>query len=179
MFAVRDVRFPIQHLLCIFLRQGFGLRLKSWLTTVLLLKSAVKGKHLYSYAAAAITPQQTFDFLFRSASLRKKWPIYCIFLFYLSLKSPNLSMNSLFLSFSLCSSRSEFNKFVVPRELSPREFERKIYLYFLLYNKASVTSDKRMVGTPVVEHGKQRWRTVNGTRTIERTFYQRFWFQRR
>ena len=35
------------------------------------------------------------------------------------------------------------------------------------------------MGTPVVEHGKQRWRTVNGTRTIERTFYQRFWFQRR
>ena len=28
------------------------------------------------------------------------------------------------------------------------------------------------------EHGKQRWRTVNGTRTIERT-YQNFWFQRR
>ena len=46
-------------------------------------------------------------------------------------------------------------------------------------NKASMTSDKRMVGTPVVEHGKQRWRTVNGTPAIERTFYQRFWFQRR
>ena len=42
-----------------------------------------------------------------------------------------------------------------------------------LHNKASRTSDKR------IEHGKQRWRTVNGTRTIERTFYQRFWFQRR
>ena len=25
-----------------------------------------------------------------------------------------------------------------------------------------MTSDKRMMGTPVVEHGKQRWRTVNG-----------------
>ena len=40
-------------------------------------------------------------------------------------------------------------------------------------NKASMTSDKR------IEHGKQRGRTVNGTRTIERTFYQHFWFQRR
>ena len=39
--------------------------------------------------------------------------------------------------------------------------------------------DGMMMGTPVVEHGKQRWWTVNGTRTIERTFYQRFWFQRR
>ena len=41
-------------------------------------------------------------------------------------------------------------------------------------NKALMTSDKRMMETPVVEHGKQRWRTVNGTRTVERTFYQRF-----
>ena len=40
-----------------------------------------------------------------------------------------------------------------------------------------MTSDKRMVGTK--KHGKQRWRTVNGTRTIERTLYQCFWFQRR
>ena len=64
-----------------------------------------------------------------------------------------------------------------------------IYIYIYIYivkdvravawqqrNKASMTSDKRMMGTPVVEHGKQRWRTVNGTRTIERTFYQRCWF---
>ena len=28
-------------------------------------------------------------------------------------------------------------------------------------SKASMTSDKRMMGTPVVEHGKQRWWTVN------------------
>ena len=46
-------------------------------------------------------------------------------------------------------------------------------------NKASMTSDKRMMGTPVVEHGKQRWRTVNGTRTIERSFYQLSSIQRR
>ena len=54
-----------------------------------------------------------------------------------------------------------------------------IYIYIYIYivedvravawqqrNKASTTSDS---GTPVVEHGKQRWRTVNGTRAIERT----------
>ena len=34
-----------------------------------------------------------------------------------------------------------------------------------------------MMGTPVVEHGKQRWQTVNGTRTIERTFYKSFGFE--
>ena len=47
------------------------------------------------------------------------------------------------------------------------------------HSKASMTSDKRMMKTSVVEHGKQRWRIVNVTGTIERTFYQRFWFQRR
>ena len=48
-------------------------------------------------------------------------------------------------------------------------------------NKASITSDKRTVGTRAVllHVSHVRWRTVNGTRTIERTFYQRFWFQRR
>ena len=70
----------------------------------------------------------------------------------------------------LRSSRSEVNKFVVPRKLS-RANSSEIYIY--IYSK---TSDN---GTPVVEHGKQRWRTVNGIRTIKRTFYQRFWFQRR
>ena len=38
-------------------------------------------------------------------------------------------------------------------------------------------SDKRMVGRPVAEHGKQRRRTVNGTRTIERTFNNVFGFK--
>ena len=85
------------------------------------------------------------------------------------------------------SSRSEVNKFVVPRELSRANSSEK-YIYIHIYslrcpcgawqqrNKASMTSDKRMMGTPVVEHGKQRCRTVNGMRTIERTFYQRFSF---
>ena len=30
-------------------------------------------------------------------------------------------------------------------------------------NKASMTSDKRMMGMSEAEHGKQRWQTVNGT----------------
>ena len=53
-------------------------------------------------------------------------------------------------------------------------------------NKVSMTSVKRTVGTRMVllhvslyKYGKQSWWTVNGTRTIQRTLYQRFWFQRR
>ena len=40
-----------------------------------------------------------------------------------------------------------------------------------------MSSDKRMVGRPVAEHGKQRRRTVNGTRTMERTFNNVFGFK--
>ena len=95
--------------------------------------------------------------------------------------------------------RSEVNEFVMPRELRRVHLSEKciyihinIYIYIYIYtvenvnavawqqcNKASMASDKRMTGTPVVEHGKQRWRMANGTQTIERTFYQLFWFQRR
>ena len=89
----------------------------------------------------------------------------------------------------------------MPQELSRTNSSEK-YIYIYVYeeraedvctvawqqrNKASMMSDKRIVGTQGVllyvslikEHGKQRWWTVNGTRTIEKTFYQCFWFQRR
>ena len=60
------------------------------------------------------------------------------------------------------SSQSEVNKFVVPRELSRANSSEKKYIYIYIYiadvgtvawqqcNKASMTSDKRIVGTRAV-----------------------------